>query len=73
MIRDRIGCGLRVGIVGAGPMGCWHAYTARRLGARVAAVVDPDVDRARALAKDGAGSGVFEDAAAMLESVRLDA
>ena len=57
-----------VAIVGAGLMGQWHAHAARRLGARVVAVADPDADRARALA--GSGGAVFADPDALFEAVR---
>lgn len=57
-----------VAIIGAGLMGRWHAHAARRLGARVIAVADPDADRARALA--GTGVPVFADPDTLFEAVR---
>lgn len=46
----------RVAIVGAGLMGRWHSDAARRSGARVVAVVDPNLEAARSLADDDASA-----------------
>lgn len=59
-----------VAILGAGLMGRWHAHAARRLGARVMAVADPDGARARALA--GPGVPVFSDPDALFEATHPD-
>ena len=56
-----------VAIVGAGLMGRWHLFTARNLGARVVAVVDPEIGAARALAARAPGARAISDAASLLE------
>ena len=56
---------MRAGVVGAGLMGGWHAAAAARAGARIAAVIDPDVGRARRLAQKYRGA----TSAALLEEV----
>ena len=59
-----------VAILGAGLMGRWHSHAARRLGARVVAVADPDAARARVLA--GPGVPIFTNPDALFEAVRPD-
>lgn len=53
-------------------MGRWHAHAVARSGGRVAAVVDPDVDRARRLASRHAGCAVFPELDGALEAVPAD-
>jgi predicted dehydrogenase len=57
---------IRAGVVGAGNMGRWHALGARRLGAKIVAIVDPSPESARALAASVGGAPVFRDVGAML-------
>lgn len=56
----------RVVIVGAGLMGRWHIDAARRCGAGIAAVVDPNIEAARAIA--GSDEPVFATLAAAFTS-----
>ena len=51
VIPDQSARPLRVAIIGAGLMGYWHGRAARHVGAKVVAIVDPDANRARALAR----------------------
>lgn len=63
---------MRVGIIGAGLMGRWHADAARRAGARVVAVVDLDEARAQALANRHPGAEARADGKRLLAEGRLD-
>lgn len=60
---------LRAVVVGAGLMGRWHADAIAHAGGRVAAVVDTDIGRARALAARHGGALVTAD----LESAAREA
>lgn len=60
---------LRVAIAGAGLMGRWHAYYARRCGAKVVGILDPDPDRARRLS-GRYGARAFSDLSVMLRELR---
>ena len=57
-------------MVGAGLMGHWHAYFARRLGAEVAAIVDGSKVAATSLARRAKTNAVFGEMGAMLDVVR---
>jgi predicted dehydrogenase len=64
---------LRVAIIGAGLMGYWHGRAARHLGSQVVAVVDPDANRARALARACRAAATATDASEVLHGGDLDA
>jgi predicted dehydrogenase len=51
VIPDQSALPLRVAIIGAGRMGYWHGRAARHVGSKVVAIVDPDANRARTLAR----------------------
>lgn len=59
-----------VAIIGAGLMGAWHLFTARKLGAQIVAVVDPDLAAARALAGRVAGAKALGDMASLMKHHR---
>lgn len=64
---------ISVGFIGAGYIARWHAQALRRIpGARLAAVCDPDLGAAQALAA-GAGARAFADLDSMLAQARCDA
>lgn len=69
-----MGWPLRVGVIGAGGMGARHAENLSRHvpGAELAAVMDPDQDRARAIA-EAAGAAVVDDAEELIASPTIDA
>lgn len=71
--RSQYAACIRVGIIGAGKMGFWHGRTARHLGAQLIAVADPDVGRAKALARVLQIKSVATDPADLLQKDRLDA
>ncbi|MGI9036148.1 MAG: Gfo/Idh/MocA family protein [Pyrinomonadaceae bacterium] len=58
---------LRVGIVGAGLMGKWHARAAKKAGGKIVAVTDTDEKRAKLLAAKYPAAQSFASAAEMLE------
>jgi predicted dehydrogenase len=51
VVSDKSTRPLRVAIIGAGLMGYWHGRVACHLGSRVVAVVDPDLKRAKRVAR----------------------
>lgn len=63
---------IRTGIAGAGLMGRWHAQAARRAGAQITAIADPDPRAAEGLAAR-LGAQAFPNLAQMLEHTQLDA
>lgn len=63
---------LRIGLIGAGAIGAWHArIVAERPDASLVAICDSDPDRAGAVAALRGGRA-FADAAAMFAEMRLD-
>lgn len=63
---------LRVGIVGAGLMGRWHAKTVKRLGVVPVSILDQNLSQAKALSLEMGGAELFTDIDNMLSSSRLD-
>ncbi|MDQ0393949.1 Gfo/Idh/MocA family oxidoreductase [Labrys monachus] len=66
---------LRIGVIGTGVMGADHARTIRRHVARaeVAALCDPDADRAGVVAGEIAGARLFSDPLALIADPGIDA
>lgn len=63
---------IRVGIVGAGLMGKWHARAAKKAGGEIVAVTDVDEKRAKLLAAKYPTAQNFESAAKLLEQQSID-
>ncbi|MDE2820388.1 MAG: Gfo/Idh/MocA family oxidoreductase [Chloroflexota bacterium] len=66
---------VNVGLIGTGMIGSLHAgiLTSRTNGARVAAVMDIDGERAAAAAADCGGARVYSDAEALIKAADVDA
>lgn len=62
----------RTAIIGAGLMGKWHSRYASRCGAKVVAVVDPDLSRAQELATDLSGASAYSSFEECLRQCELD-
>jgi len=63
---------LRVGIVGAGLMGKWHAHAARNAGGEIVGVADTNRNQAVQLAKRHQTAQSFGDLREMLDQKSLD-
>ena len=61
----------RVGIVGAGLMGMWHAHTVARIGGKIVGVADPVSEQCQKISQKY-GAKKFETAAEMLNGVGID-
>lgn len=64
---------MRVVIVGAGMMGYWHGREARRQGAHILGVVDPDEQRATRLARALRAPRIAKEATELLQPGHIDA
>lgn len=63
---------IRAVIVGAGLMGRWHGYYARRAGGEIAAIVDPDALRREHLRRSHPSARAYDDLDACLRDVAVD-
>lgn len=63
---------LKIGIVGAGLMGRWHAYAARRAGACIMAIVDTNMEDAKRLADKYPGAKSLSSVREILGHIELD-
>jgi len=63
---------LSAGIIGAGLMGYWHAWTVKNIGGNVAAIFDSDTKASEELSKRFSDSKRFTDVGAMLKYPELD-
>jgi len=63
---------LRVGIVGAGLMGRWHAHAARKAGAHIVAIADRNLDAANRLAGKCGGIEACADITDLLSRTSCD-
>jgi predicted dehydrogenase len=64
---------VRLGIIGAGGIGAWHAKTAAAVGIQVAGVFDPDGERARAVAAEHGGAFAVTSLDELLRHEGVDA
>ena len=64
---------IRVGIVGAGLMGKWHAQAAKKSGGEIVAVADFDKEKAKLLAAKYPSAQSFAGAAEMFRGQSIDA
>ncbi len=63
---------MRIGIIGAGLMGRWHAHAARQAGASIVTIADAEHECAQALAAQF-GAVVVNDARDLLQTENIDA